>query len=65
MNYSQHSVFWHSVSKKSLLIGASVSTIIANSNDDPEEEPQLEVPSEYSKKDCTPLMEDLHLNIVY
>lgn len=49
MNYSQDSVLVHSVSKKSLLIEAPASTIIDNSNDDPEEEPQLEVPSEYSK----------------
>lgn len=50
VNYSQHSVFWHSVSKKTLLIGASASTIKDNSNDDPEEQHKLEMPFEYKKK---------------
>lgn len=53
VNYSQCSVFWHSVSKKTLLIGASSSTIKDNSNNDPEEQHKLEMPSEYLKNDYT------------
>lgn len=50
VNYSQHSEFWHFVSKKCLLIRASASTIIDISQDDPEKQHKLEVPSKYSKK---------------
>lgn len=65
MNYSQPSVFWHSVIKKSLLTGDSASTLVIIANDDPDKWHKLEVPSEDSKKDYNPFIVVLHLNIVY
>lgn len=61
VNYSQHSVFWHSVTKKPLSIGASASTIKDNFNDDPEEQHNLQMPSAYSTNDYIPFIIVLHL----
>lgn len=61
VNCSQCSVLWHSVSKKTLSIGASACTIKNNFNDDPEEQHTLEMPSEYSENDYTPFIIILHL----